>query len=156
MSPNDDLELEISGRESDGRCGEGELTPEWRELIAAARAARKRAYSPYSHFAVGAAVRTVDGAIHTGCNIESASSGLTVCAERVAVWSAVASGKRQFAALAVVTEGGVMPCGACRQVLVEFASDLPVAAVDLKGRVLLTTLRELLPWPFRSEDLPAG
>lgn len=139
-----------------GRCAESELAPEWRELIAAARAARARAYAPYSRFGVGAALRTADGEILTGCNIENASSGLTVCAERVAVWRAVERGQRVFTALAVVTEGGVMPCGACRQVLAEFSADLPVAAADLDGRVRLTTLRELLPWPFRPEDLPAG
>lgn len=133
-----------------------ELSPEWQELIAAARGARERAYAPYSRFAVGAALRTADGGILTGCNIENASSGLTVCAERVAVWRAIEQGNRQWTALAVVTDGGAMPCGACRQVLVEFAPDLPVAAVDLEGRARLTTVRELLPWPFRPEDLPTG
>ncbi len=151
MDPSDS-----GGRESDGRYAINQLAPEWQELIAAARAAQKHAYAPYSHFAVGAALRTVEGDIFTGCNIENASSGLTVCAERVAVWRAVERGQRRLVALAVATESGVMPCGACRQVLSEFSTDLPVAAVSAHGRVRLTTLRDLLPWPFRSEDLPAG
>lgn len=124
------------------------LAPEWRALLEAAKAARERAYAPYSHFPVGAAVRTRAGHIFAGCNVENASSGLTVCAERVAIWNAVSHGEKEFTALVVVTEPGSTPCGACRQVMSEFAEDLPILVADLDGRAWLTSLRVLLPDPF--------
>jgi cytidine deaminase len=120
------------------------------ELIARATAARDLAYAPYSGFAVGAALLARDGRVFTGCNVENASYGLAVCAERVALFKAVSEGAREFARLAVVAgaEAFVSPCGACRQVLWEFAPDLVVISADLKGRVRRWTLRELLPDPF--------
>ncbi len=124
------------------------LAPEWRALLEAAKEARERAYAPYSHFPVGAAVRTREGRIYAGCNVENASSGLTVCAERVAIWNAVAHGEQEFVALAVVTGPGSTPCGACRQVMSEFAEDLPILVADLAGHAWFTSLRALLPDPF--------
>lgn len=120
-------------------------------LIVAAQDARTRAYCPYSHFAVGAAVLTEDGRIWGGGNIENASFGLTVCAERVAVFSAVAAGAAKIAGVAVVTQDGSSPCGACRQVLSEFADGptMPVLLCDANGTLVLeTTLGELLPHSF--------
>ena len=119
------------------------------ELLAAARAAREHAYAPYSSFAVGAALRCEDGTVVGACNVENASYGLSLCAERAAVVSAVAAGKRRFATLAVVgpPEGASAPCGACRQVLVEFAPALRVLYSDGEGYEV-TTLTELLPGAF--------
>jgi cytidine deaminase len=119
-------------------------------LARAARAARRRAYAPYSGFRVGAAVRA-GGAIHAGCNVENASYGLTVCAERVAVAAAVAAGARRVDAVAVAsgTDEPTPPCGMCLQTLAEFAGPgLPVRLVGARGRVVDTTLGELLPRAF--------
>jgi cytidine deaminase len=129
------------------------LLPEWQALFRAASQARQLAYRPYSSFPVGAALRTASAHIYAGCNVENASSGLTVCAERVAVWKAVSEGERAFDALVVVTEPGSMPCGACRQVLSEFATDMPILIADTQGRGWLTSLQELLPKPFPRVDL---
>jgi len=120
----------------------------WRALLASASEARQRAYASYSRYSVGAAVRTATGRIFAGCNVENASTGLTVCAERVAVWNAVSQGERAFNALVVVTEDGAPPCGACRQVLNEFASDMPVLIADTAGHAWITSLKALLPEPF--------
>jgi cytidine deaminase len=119
-------------------------------LVAAARQARERAVAPYSNFKVGAALETVDGTIVTGCNIENASYGLTICAERVAMFKALADGHRHFSRMAVVadTQDPASPCGACRQVLWEFAQDLEIVLANLtevKGR---HHMAELLPLPF--------
>jgi cytidine deaminase len=130
-----------------------ELPLEWRALIAAATEARGKAHAPYSSFPVGAAVRAASGRIFSGCNVENASTGLTVCAERVAIWKAVSEGERQFQALAVVTEPGSMPCGACRQVMSEFTKDMPILIADTAGRVLLTSLAALYPDPFTPANL---
>src|SRR4051794_40943297 len=100
------------------------------ELINSAFDAQKRAYCPFSNFPVGAALRTASGRIYQGCNVENASFGLTICAERVAAGSAVANGEREFTAIAVVSRGGVAPCGACRQFLAEFNPNLPIIMVD--------------------------
>ncbi|MBM4467748.1 MAG: cytidine deaminase [Chloroflexi bacterium] len=127
------------------------------ELVALAAQARRHAYAPYSHFAVGAALLAQSGRVYTGANVENASYGLAVCAERVAVWQAVAAGERAFTAIAVVTENGVSPCGACRQVLAEFASDprtLRLIVADTQGRRRTYTLAELLPEAFTPEQLP--
>ncbi|MGI6368092.1 MAG: cytidine deaminase [Anaerolineae bacterium] len=124
------------------------LDAQWQELLAAASAARERAYAPYSRFSVGAAVRAASGEIYTGANVENASSGMTVCAERVAVWNAVSHGERSLAALALVTETGATPCGACRQVLVEFEADLPILVADTAGHTWFTSLAALLPDAF--------
>ena len=120
------------------------------ELFAAALAARQRAYAPYSHFGVGAAVQTGDAQIVAGCNVENASYGLTICAERAAVFAAVALGSGQLVAIAIASAGGVAPCGACRQVLAEFADDLAVLLVDADQPdcVRETTLSSLLPDRF--------
>ena len=124
-----------------------------RELIAAAAAAREWAYVPYSGFAVGAALLASNGAVYTGCNVENASYGLTVCAERNAVFHAVVSGARDFLAVAVVTANGVTPCGACRQVLAEFSPTMTVITSDMAGNRRVYTLSELLPDAFGAADL---
>lgn len=121
-----------------------------KELLAAAWVARQNAYAPYSGYAVGAALRAEDGRIFTGCNVENASYGLSMCAERVAIGSAAAAGQRKFSALCVVAEGDVpWPCGACRQVLNEFAPDLLVVVQAGDAPPLQRTLSELLPESFR-------
>jgi cytidine deaminase len=119
-------------------------------LIDAARAARLRAHAPFSRFLVGAAIETADGRIITGCNVESASYGLTVCAERVAVFKAISEGIRGGSRIAVVadTAAPTPPCGACRQVLWEFGGDLEVVLANLDGEKGRYRLRELLPLPF--------
>lgn len=124
------------------------LEEAWQTLLLEASSARQRAYAPYSRFLVGAALRGASGRVYTGANVENASSGLTVCAERVAVWKAVSEGERHFQALALVTETGATPCGACRQVLSEFESDLPILVADTEGHAWLTSLKELLPDAF--------
>jgi len=124
------------------------------ELIAAAAAVRERAYAPYSQFLVGAALRTADGTIFAGCNVENASYGLTICAERNAIAQAIAAGARDFTAVAVVSENGVTPCGACRQVLVEFGPEMTVIVVDMRGRRRIYTLAELLLDAFGPKHFP--
>ncbi len=116
----------------------------------AAREAMARAYAPYSGFRVGAALLTEDGAIVQGCNVENAAYPAAICAERGALMAAVVGGQRRFALLVIATEADVPtpPCGHCRQMLVEFAPDLPVVSVLGDGREALWTLRELLPSPF--------
>ncbi|MGC8781901.1 MAG: cytidine deaminase [Anaerolineae bacterium] len=128
--------------------------PEIAALTAAARAARRHAYAPYSHFQVGAALLAADGTIYAGCNVENASYGLTICAERNAVAHAVASGARDFVAIVVATANGVTPCGACRQVLAEFNPQLTVILVDEAGQQRVYSLAELLPAAFASNQLP--
>jgi cytidine deaminase len=117
-------------------------------LIQHAIEARGRAYAPYSGYPVGAAVLTASGRIFNGCNVENASSGLTVCAERTAIQKAVSEGEREITALAVVTEDGASPCGACRQVLLEFGEEVVIILADDSGKFQETSLRELLPRPF--------
>lgn len=131
---------------------ESTVTPT--ELVQLARTARQQAYAPYSHYRVGAAVLTADGEIFVGCNVENAEFGSTVCAERVAVWSAVAAGHREFTMLAVVTSNAGAPCGSCRQVLVEFAPDMTVFIADTERIHRQLTVRELLPSFFGPQDLP--
>ena len=120
-----------------------------RSLIEAACQVRQRAHAPYSGFQVGAALQT-GGGVFVGCNVENASYGLTVCAERVAIMSAVAGGQRDFELLVVASAGGAPPCGACRQALAEFCRDLPVLLVDVEheNRVTRTTLNTLFPNRF--------
>jgi cytidine deaminase len=133
--------------------------PEYvQKLIEEALSARKKAYTPYSKFQVGAALMDSNGHIHHGCNIENAAYGPTNCAERTAVFRAVADGlpPRSFKAIAVVadTEGPVSPCGICRQVMSELcAPDMPVYLTNLKGEVQETTVSELLPGAFAPKDL---
>jgi cytidine deaminase len=120
------------------------------DLIRLARDARSHAHAPYSRFPVGAALLTDGGDIITGCNVENASFGLTICAERVALSAAVAAGHRRFQALAIATPGGHSPCGACRQFAAEFCDDLPILLIDSDHpeRVVETRLNALLPARF--------
>lgn len=124
------------------------------ELIRRAGAVRAQAYAPYSRFQVGAAVLTPAGQIFVGSNVENASYGLTICAERAAVCAAVAAGHKQIIAVAVATAGGHSPCGACRQVLSEFGPTMEVLLVDAdnSANVRSTTLDELLPNQFNLES----
>ena len=124
-------------------------------LIAAARAARENAHAPYSNFRVGAALRASSGRVYTGCNVENATYGLTVCAERVAIFKAISEGERGFDAIAVVTQTEVLtpPCGACRQIIWEFCGDVPVVLANLKGQVEVHEMSALFPRPFDSSFL---
>ncbi len=128
------------------------------ELVQHALAARSRAYAPYSGFAVGAALLTAGGRVVPGCNVENASYGLTCCAERTAVFRAVAEGEREFFAIAVVADtcGPISPCGACRQVLVEFNPQLKVILANLGGEMQVTVAGALLPGAFSPGDLATG
>ena len=126
------------------------MSVDWDALIDAAQKVRQNAYAPYSHFCVGAALLGKSGRIYVGCNVENASYGLTICAERNALFSAVAAGEREFIALVVAGENAqVFPCGACRQVLAEFCDDLPIRIVGEDGSQRETSLKELLPYAFR-------
>ncbi len=124
------------------------------ELVRSALAIRQQAYAPYSKFLVGAAVLTDDGAVFTGTNVENASYGLTLCAERVAAAAAVAAGQRKITAVAVATAGGAAPCGACRQFLAEFGGSMDVLLVDVDRpeNVKQMSLADLLPEQFHLDD----
>lgn len=124
------------------------------ELINMALEARARSYCPYSEFPVSAALLAVSGKVFVGVNVENASYGLTICAERVAVGNAVASGEREFNAIAIVVKNGGSPCGACRQVLNEFSPSLRVLMADENGKLVReTTLGKLLPDAFGPQSL---
>lgn len=124
-------------------------------LVAAAISARENAFAPYSHFRVGAAVETARGEIFAGCNVESASFGLTLCAERVAIFSAVAAGHRRIKRIAIVADSEVLtaPCGACRQIIWEFGGDIVVELANLKGDGQKLRMAELLPMAFDGKFL---
>ncbi len=123
-------------------------------LIDLANTARQRAYSPYSNYPVGAALRTKTGRIFTGVNVENAAYPQTMCAERVAVFKAVSEGEKEFEVISVVTDNGGSPCGGCRQVLAEFGLDTIVLMADRNGKLLKeTTVKELLPEAFTPEHL---
>jgi cytidine deaminase len=126
------------------------LDPADTALVEAARAARLHAHAPFSRFQVGAALLGADGRVFTGCNVENASYGLTVCAERVAVFKAVSEGCRSFTRIAVVadTDEAMPPCGACRQILWEFGGDLQVILANLTDTKAVYRMRDLLPYPF--------
>ncbi len=124
------------------------------ELIALATEARQKAYAPYSHYLVGAALLTSSGKVYTGANVENASYGLAICAERTAAVKAVSDGERDFVAIAVVTENGGTPCGACRQVLNEFGPEMRVLIANAAGNYQALRLSELLPASFGPEQLP--
>lgn len=125
------------------------------ELIKAAADARERAYAPYSNFRVGAAVEAESGDIYIGCNVESASYGLTVCAERVAIWKGISCGEKRFTRIAVVvdTEELTPPCGVCRQIIWEFCGDVPVILSNLDGKSEIIRMSDLLPRAFDSKFL---
>ncbi|MGB7023390.1 MAG: cytidine deaminase [Candidatus Acidiferrales bacterium] len=125
------------------------------KLIAAARQAREHAHAPFSEFRVGAAVRTKSGRTFGGCNVENASYGLTICAERVAIFKAISEGEREFDAIAVVTDADALtpPCGACRQIIWEFCGDVPVILANLEGKVERESSAKLLPRPFDLSNL---
>jgi cytidine deaminase len=125
------------------------------ELVTAARRARRHAHAAYSHFKVGAALEAGDGTVVTGCNIENATYGLTICAERVAMFKALSEGHRKFRRVAVVadTDAPTPPCGACRQILWEFGGDLEVILANLRRETGRHQLRDLLPLPFDSRLL---
>jgi len=120
------------------------------DLIRAARRARRQAHAPYSRFKVGAALETASGVVITGCNVENASYGLTICAERVAIFKALSDGHRRFRRIAVVADTGAPtpPCGACRQILWEFGGDLEVILANLRRETGRHQLSDLLPLPF--------
>ena len=122
----------------------------WAALVDAARRARERAVAPFSTFKVGAALETADGTIVTGCNIENATYGLTICAERVAMFKALSEGHRRFTRIAIVadTEAPTPPCGACRQILWEFGGDLAIVLANLHAETGRHALSTLLPLPF--------
>jgi len=124
------------------------------QLIALALKARQKAYAPYSHYLVGAALLTASGKVFTGANVENASYGLAICAERTAAVKAVSEGERDFVAIAVATENGGSPCGACRQVLNEFGPDMRVLIADADGKYQAMRLSELLPASFGPAQLP--
>ena len=125
------------------------------DLIAKATEARQRALTPYSGFRVGAAIATRDGRIYTGCNIENASYGLSICAERVALWKALSEGAREFSEMAIVSEADTItsPCGACRQLLWEYCGNIAIHLRSLKGLGAEHQLSELFPFPFDSRSL---
>ena len=124
-------------------------------LVAAALEVRKNAHAPFSKFQVGAALEDETGRIHTGCNVENATYGLTVCAERVAVFKAISEGARQFRRIAVAADTDVLtpPCGACRQVLWEFCGDLEIILANPRGKTETLHLRDLFPRPFDASFL---
>lgn len=124
-------------------------------IIEAARAARENAHAPYSNFRVGAALRAKSGQIYTGCNVENATYGLTICAERVAIFKAISEGERGFDAIAVVTDTAQLtpPCGACRQIIWEFCGDVDIILSNLKGKTETHRTSALLPKPFDSSFL---
>ncbi|RAL22207.1 cytidine deaminase [Lujinxingia litoralis] len=141
MTQNDERFAEISDED-------------WARLERAALQVREHAHVPYSNFPVGAALLTEDGEVVVGCNVENATIGATVCAERNAIGTAVASGQQRFVALAVVTDVDEpsAPCGICRQVLAEFCDDLPILMLNTSGTRRFTTLDELLPMRFSGRD----
>lgn len=125
-----------------------------RALIEAAIRVRENAYAPYSHYLVGAAILTRTGKIFTGANVENAVLPLTNCAERTALFQAVSEGEKEFSTVAVVTENGGTPCGACRQVLAEFGLDMRVIIANTAGDITqILTVRDLLPFAFTPADL---
>jgi cytidine deaminase len=124
-------------------------------LIDAALEARTKAHAPHSHFQVGAALEAADGRIFTGCNVENATYGLSVCAERVAVFKAISEDARKFQRIAVAADTDVLtpPCGACRQILWEFCGDIELTLVNLHGKTETVHLKDLFPRPFDASFL---
>jgi cytidine deaminase len=129
------------------------MTMDDQELVRLAQQARRNAYAPYSHYDVGAALLTASGQVFTGCNVENAAYPMAICAERTAVVKAVSEGEREFVAIAIATRNGGSPCGACRQVMREFAPHMRVLLVNDAGDVRHYTLDQLLPDSFGPENL---
>ncbi len=125
------------------------------QLIETAKAARLRSIAPFSNFLVGAALKTEGGKVYTGCNVESASYGLTVCAERVAIWKALSEGERQFTELAIIadTKSLTPPCGTCRQIIWEFCKNATIVLANLRGESEIVSIRDLLPRAFDARFL---
>jgi cytidine deaminase len=128
---------------------------DYHHLLTIAKQTRENAHAPYSNFRVGAAVRATSGRIFSGCNVENATYGLTVCAERIAIFKALSEGERGFDAISVVTDTDTLtpPCGACRQLIWEFCGDIPVILANLKGKTETIQMRDLFPKPFDSSNL---
>jgi cytidine deaminase len=145
------IELSTMAERDEGR----HLETTDQELIELAVQARRLAYAPYSQYAVGAALLAQSGNVYTGCNIENAVLGLTLCAERVALFKAVSEGERQFEAIAVVTSNGGSPCGSCRQVLAEFGLHIRVLIATPEQLVAESKVIDLLPRAFGPQDLSA-
>ena len=122
------------------------MTPE--KLVKHALTARKRAAAPYSQYQVGSAILTKDNTVILGCNVESKAYPTTLCAERVAIFSAIAQGHRKFSALALVTEDGAFPCGSCRQIIHEYAGNIPIYISNGSDEYITKTISDLLPNPF--------
>jgi cytidine deaminase len=133
----------------------GQTVSEYESLVSAAKDARLNAHAPFSNFRVGAALRATSGRIFGGCNVENATYGLTICAERVAIFKAMSEGERGFDAISVVTDTDTLtpPCGACRQLIWEFCGDVPVLLANLKGKTETIQMRDLFPKPFDSSNL---
>lgn len=131
-------------------------TSNYHSLVRAAKKAKRKAYAPYSNFRVGAAIRTKAGKIYTGCNIENSSYGLTICAERTAIFKAVSEGEKEFTVIAIASDDHDFcpPCGACRQVLRDLAPNVELVLVDKKGNERVVTLTDLFPLPFGPDHLP--
>lgn len=125
------------------------------KLLRAAKTAKSRAHAPYSKFRVGAAILTTKGGIFTGCNVESSSYSMTICAERTAIFKAMSEGERHFKAVAVVADDPdfTPPCGACRQVLSDLAGNIDVVMLNSRGKILIKKLKELLPFAFDKQHL---
>lgn len=128
---------------------------DYKSLAAAAKRAKAYSYSPFSKFRVGAAILTKDGKVYTGCNIESSSYSLTVCAERTAIFKAISEGERSFRAIAIASDEKdfTPPCGACRQVIMDLAGDIEVILTNSKGKHKIVRASELLPLPFGARNL---
>jgi cytidine deaminase len=148
----------LNAYDADRDPGSGIRDPKIANLIAAARTAREHACADFSHFKVGAALETADGDVVSGCNIENATYGLTVYAERVALWKALSEGHRKFRRIVVVAppDAPTPPCGACRQLLWEFAGDIEVVLANLEGETGRHQMAELLPQPFDARLLDRG
>ena len=127
----------------------------YKQLAKRAQAARQHSFSPYSRFRVGAALLSKSGKVYTGCNVEISSFGLTMCAERTAMFKAISEGERHFTAIAVATDEDrfISPCGACRQVIIDLAGNIECILSDNSGAVKVIKMSDLLPYPFTPEDL---
>ncbi len=132
-----------------------ELDRQWLQMMELAQQARRRAHAPFSRFQVGAVAAASNGKLYTGCNVENASYGLTVCAERVAIWKAISEGDSQFTRLAVAADTPTLtpPCGACRQIIWEFCGDIPILMTNLENQWEILSCRELLPRAFDAKFL---